>query len=253
MAFFGLFKSKDEQQLHAKARHLQDMLFPGGEKTVARDCTRVAALINHKMSAENLSAFVAGCKAMHFLTAVEDENVLVASHVNRAEGKITRKEAYDIFVYFAGECCHYDALWKQMNSTGAMDPSLFEKVCGDLNMIYAQGVFADEIPSGFGEYGLVATNPIPSISVRSSNEYIGKLRTKVDHSAFIAAGIHFQPKLPTTVEATRVGSTSTEVTPGAVDIYKLSFEGRDKGTIFICPYHKANSKRAPKGFELTAE
>lgn len=96
-------------------------------------------------------------------------------------------------------------------------------------------VETDDIPSAFGPYGLCKTNPIPTRSVPGSNEYLARLRT-VD-------GLR--------VEANRLGSTSaTEVTSGMIDIYNLTANGRHVGQVFICPYHKRNSERAPEGFKL---
>jgi hypothetical protein len=69
--------------------------------------------------------------------------------------------------------------------------------------------------------------------VKCSNKYLARIRYQgrpVDHK--------------------RVGSTSSPVTMGNVDIYELSVHGRDVGTIYICPYHRRNSRTAPKGFAL---
>lgn len=97
------------------------------------------------------------------------------------------------------------------------------------------GVDTDDIPNGYGAFGLCKTNPIPTRGVPGSNEYLSRLRTKDGRS----------------IESSRRGSTSApEVTSGMIDMYSISSEGSSLGTVYLCPYHKKNSEKAPEGFLL---
>ena len=97
------------------------------------------------------------------------------------------------------------------------------------------GVDTDDIPKGYGPFGLCKTNPIPTRGIPGSNEYLSQLRTKDGRS----------------IESSRIGSTTAEdVTSGAVDMYSISSEGESLGTVYLCPYHKKNSGKAPEGFRL---
>lgn len=97
------------------------------------------------------------------------------------------------------------------------------------------GVDTDEIPNGYGPFGLSKTNPIPTRGVPGSNEYLARLRTKEGRS----------------VESSRLGSTSAkDVTSGMIDMYNISSGGVSLGTVYLCPYHKRNSEKAPEGFRL---
>lgn len=97
------------------------------------------------------------------------------------------------------------------------------------------GVDTDDIPKGYGPFGLCKTNPIPTRSIPGSNEYLSRLRTK-DGQA---------------IESSRIGSTrAQDVTNGAIDMYRISSGGKDLGTVFLCPYHRKNSEKAPEGFCL---
>lgn len=99
------------------------------------------------------------------------------------------------------------------------------------------GVDTDDIPKGYGPYGLCKTNPVPTRGIPGSNEYLSRLRTKDGRS----------------VESSRIGSTSAEdVTSGAIDMYSISSGGGgvSLGTVYLCPYHKRNSGKAPEGFRL---
>ena len=99
----------------------------------------------------------------------------------------------------------------------------------------ADGVDTDDIPKAYGPFGLCKTNPIPTRSVVGSNAYLESLRTKDGRR----------------VSANRMGSTSAEdVTSGMIDIYQLSADGQPVATIYVCPYHKRNSAKAPDGFYL---
>jgi len=96
-------------------------------------------------------------------------------------------------------------------------------------------VDADELPNGVGPFGLVKTNPIPTRNVRGSDEYLSRLRT--------IRG--------TRLETQRVGSTSAkEITSGMIDMYVVRADGQEV-RLYICPYHKRTSGKAPDGFILT--
>lgn len=98
-----------------------------------------------------------------------------------------------------------------------------------------RAVDTDEIPSGYGPFGLCKTNPIPIESIFKADEYLSKLRTNDRRK----------------VEASRLGSTSApDVTSGMIDIYRISVDGTERAIIYVCPYHNRNSTRAPDGFFL---
>jgi hypothetical protein len=53
------------------------------------------------------------------------------------------------------------------------------------------------------------------------------------------------------VQYRRIRSISSQVSPNPIDMYELGHPiGRSLGTIYISPYHKRNSEKAPKGFTL---
>jgi hypothetical protein len=96
-------------------------------------------------------------------------------------------------------------------------------------------VSSDELPNGFGPFGLCETNPIPTKDVFLTDSYLVSLRTMDGRR----------------IKAKRIGSTSAEeITAGPIDMYQLSCEGRDLAVIYICPYHNRNSRKAPEGFRL---
>ncbi len=233
MALFGLFKSKQERELNSALQQMNEMMFPRGEQDIARDCQRIDALTHQKIPQDRLRGFVAGCKALLHVSDSDDEARFIDSFMRRAEGRISQTEAYEMYAYFAGEASFYDNLTRQMKLMGGDRSASPEELFGDMPWTYSMGTREDTIQGGHGEYGLVKTNPVPTISVRGSDRYLANLR------------FGGRP-----VEANRLGSTSSDVTPGSVDMYALTCAGREVGTVYICPYHKRNSRKAPKGFTL---
>ncbi len=110
----------------------------------------------------------------------------------------------------------------------------FKDAMDNISATYAKGTYKDKIQTGHGEFGVSLTNPIPTMSVVGSNKYLSKLgygSRELEHR--------------------RVGSTSSPVTDGNVDIYELYVNGREVEAIYICSYHKRNSRIVPKGYTLT--
>lgn len=100
------------------------------------------------------------------------------------------------------------------------------------------GVDADEMPNGIGEYGLAATNPIPCRRIFGSTAYLGRLRA--------ADG--------TKVCYERIGSTQSEISPQPIDMYEISHQaGKKLATLYISPYQKRISGKAPRGFILAED
>lgn len=97
-----------------------------------------------------------------------------------------------------------------------------------------RGTDADEMPSGYGEFGYAVTNPIPVHTVHGNAVYLDRLRT--------SGGIR--------VEYHRLGSTRAQNIDGFIDKYEIKVGGAPVATLFICPYNRKNSDKAPRGFKL---
>lgn len=232
MAFFGLFKSKQERDMEGMLQKINAMIFPGGEADVRRDCQRVDNLVKEKIPQDKLKGFVAGCKALLHISELDSDQRFVRSFMTRSEGRISEAEAYAVFAYLEGEARYYDTIALQMGQLAGKGLAIKEML-GNMPWIYSEGTTGDTIPGGYGEFGLAVSNPVPTVSVRGSNYYISRLRHRG------------RP-----VEAKRLGSMSSDATAGSVDAYRLSVSGVEVGTVYICPYHKMISGVAPKGFLL---
>lgn len=140
----------------------------------------------------------------------------------------------------------FDSLFRTSKPVEAVPPDEYvsesdEALNRELAMYFtlacADGIDADEMPSGAGEFGLCADNPVPCCTIDGGYAYLDRLMTAD------GARVHYE----------RVGSCDSNISPLPVDAYRVFAEdGRELGTIFISPYQKRNSGRAPSGFRLGA-
>jgi hypothetical protein len=232
MAFFGIFKSKSEKILEAKLGGISEIIFPMGDSDISRDCQKVDILTNGKIPDSDLRGFVAGCKTLVAISEHYDDDYFVRSNIARSKSRINETEARDVYIYLAGESMTRANVSRMLKGQSGNDSSLIE-YCDQLSRTWAAGTTQDKIPGGFGEFGMSTNNPIPTVCVKGSNVYLSRLRYN---------GI--------LVDSNRLGSTKSDVTVGNVDIYQISQSGSDIVKIYICPYHRKDSKIAPKGFSL---
>ena len=97
------------------------------------------------------------------------------------------------------------------------------------------GCDADEVPNGRGEFGHSLDNPVPTKTIFGSETYLARLR------APDGAKIIYE----------RLGSTSSQVVQGPIDIYDIKHpHGALLMKLYISPYQKRNSPKAPRGLTL---
>ncbi len=233
MSFFGLFKSKQDRSQDDEFSHLFESIFPGGETDVLRDIERVTIYTHEKIPRDKIRGYVAGCKTLVYVSETEDAEAIVQKFIHRSENLISNAEAYEVFVYFAGEAVYVSNIIRTLGAKGNPLNLGMMQLLAQMKALYANGTYEDRIPGGYGEFGLSVSNPIPMISAKGSSSYLSKLRFRGHPISYV-----------------RSGSTSSPVTEGKLDIYKLTVDGEDVGKIYICPYHRRNCRSAPQGFTL---
>jgi hypothetical protein len=98
-----------------------------------------------------------------------------------------------------------------------------------------QACSVDEIPQGYGKFGLEKTNPIPVYGVPSNETYLTSLRTKNGER----------------LRWRRVGSIEISNIVKPIDEYEIfNAEGNTIAFIYLSPYHWKTSKKAPEGFKI---
>ncbi len=252
MGIFDFFKRKEETwqtrygvkdspALDKAMAELEADMFPNGPTDAARDVTRVLALLHDKLSMKECLECVRGSKALLLLSEDKSAERIVPSIMVRAGNKVTEAEAYSTYVYLSGEATGLDRMNKTINTATVgknLKPEVrkaFDDQLKCFHEIYQSAVEADELPNGYGAYGTTITNPVLTISAWCSKDYLNRLR-------FNGKAITYH----------RFGSKRSEVTPGSTDIYQIASDGESLGAIYICPYHKHNSKKAPKGLTFYA-
>ena len=100
---------------------------------------------------------------------------------------------------------------------------------------YEEGATTDVIPGAYGEYGLCVTNPIPTDGIPSNETYLSSLS--------LLSGEPFYWE--------RIGSFAAPNIEHPIDGYEIiSDSGDNLCTIYISPYQKSISRKAPKGFYI---
>mgnify|MGYP003386793277 CR=1 FL=1 len=239
------FGVTDSPALDKAKAELEVAMFPNGPTDAARDVARVLSLFHNKLSTKECLECVRGTKALLLMSKDKSAERIVPSIMVRAGNKITEAEAYSAYAYLSGEATRLDQMHKILSTvtTGKNVTPEARKVYEDLlkgvsklnrNEIEA-AVDADELPNGYGAYGTTITNPVLTISVGGSTDYLNRLR-------FNGRAITYH----------RSGYQSSNVTPGMTDIYQIACDGESLGAIYISPYHKRNSQKAPQGFTFFA-
>jgi hypothetical protein len=104
-----------------------------------------------------------------------------------------------------------------------------------MSLMCEDGIDADEMPNGRGEFGFSPSNPIPCNTTFGSAAYLSRLRT-LDG---------------TKVTCKRIGSFASDITPYPVDGYEVAHpNGQKLSTLFISPFQKRMSAKPPRGFTL---
>ncbi|MFZ2341331.1 MAG: hypothetical protein WAW07_16595 [Bacteroidales bacterium] len=96
------------------------------------------------------------------------------------------------------------------------------------------GTDQDTLPNGYGEFGYDITNPIPVNTVFGNTAYLSRLRT--------LDGVK--------VEYERIGSYISPISDHPIDGYEIYTDGQRVAVLYVDPYNKKNSRRAPRNFNL---
>ncbi len=103
MGLFDLFKSKPKvdpgvQELLSK---VFNEVFPGGNADVTRHARAIRTIFNNKLSIEECEAFVRGSKTLIYISDDKTPDRIIPSMMNRAQGKVTKDEIYQAYVYLS--------------------------------------------------------------------------------------------------------------------------------------------------------
>ena len=213
------------KELNEYLAKIQKDVFPNGIEQQKAELIEVANLIGvrperiiNTFSYACSRAFIGDC----------DKDTLIAGISRHKDGlSIIQIEKFARFVF--------TKLIKQR--TGVSDPVFIEESLNALGFLKDNygGLQYDEIPGGFGEYGITITNPVPVNGIPSSGKYLSRLVT--------SDGLN--------IKWNRLGSGCADNIDNPIDIYVITDEkGQSRDTIYISPYHPSTSNKAPKGYRI---
>lgn len=227
MNLFGLFKSKQEKNVEKIKEEAFNKIFPGGDKQIEFEIDEISNLVVDKYSRVQLGKVYFRVVYSFFLSQDKSEETVVQGVTEMMDGKNAKEDFLKIYDYVKNKYL------KQ--NLGIEDQAILDDLAGGI-FGGSEGCDADEIPGSYGDYGFSPNNPIPTKGIAGSNVYLMKLRPiDVDQE----------------VEWERTGTCTVDNIENVIDEYKISSTGGNvKATIYVSPYHRRNSEKAPKGFKL---
>jgi len=213
-------QSKSElQDLFAK---MHKEIFPNGEKDINEGTNELLRILNYSIDKKTAEDIFVKSSSICYTTSMNN-----GFSKERLEQHLSPYALY----YFSGTSLSnfYDYLLSKNQRASFLDTA---RVFSELSN--PTGTDKDEMPEGYGEFGLDITNPIPASSIPDSYFYLSRLRT--------------QNGSETTYS--RIGGMKASNIKHTVDVYNISANGKQLATIYICAYNKKTSSKAPKGFKL---
>jgi hypothetical protein len=141
MAFFGLFKSKEEKELDEVMKQHMEMIFPFGASDIQRDCDRVGELVSWKIQGDELRGFVSGCKTLVAISESYDDG-FVESNVRRSQNRITPAQAREVYVYLAGESMMRANFGRMVKGQGGQMPKEMEDEIARVRKVWSLGTLS---------------------------------------------------------------------------------------------------------------
>ena len=231
MGFFGFFKRKSpKNSLSEQQTELMNkmaVLLFGGIDQMRSQIDELSELYNGRHSAGDV-ANVLTWMTMRFKDEGDKSIAAIVDNgqMCRSNNKFNREDAIIAYKYIAKKCL--------ANSFPDADNGVFNMMMESLGN-NEDGATTDVIPGAYGEYGLCATNPIPTRGIPSNEAYLQRLA--------LASGESFYWN--------RIGSFGAPNIEHPIDGYDIITDtGKKICTIFISPYHNVISRKAPKGFYL---
>ena len=213
------------KEISAFMEQMQKDIFPGGIMQQNKELKEVSDILG--VSPERLSGTFSYACSRAFLGNCDKETLITG--IARHKDGLTDSQIENLAKYV------FTKLIKQ--KTGVDDPFFISESLNTLGFLKDNygGLRYDEIPGGYGEYGITITNPVPVNGIPSNEKYLRKLVTSDNLS----------------ITWNRRGSGRANNIDNPIDIYNITDEnGNERATIYISPYHPATSTKAPKGYKF---
>jgi hypothetical protein len=228
MGLFNFFKPKPQKsELGSFLDKIGKEMFPNGKKDIDAGINELLRILNYKIEASMAQTIFIRSSSICYMTGLRNEF---------SKERLKRHLAPYALQYFDEAALEEFYIYLRRNNKITNDCDIHLNQAREY-AISARGNNAtdkDIMPEGYGEFGLEITNPVPTRSIPDGYHYLNCLRT-TDGSK---------------ITYSRIGSMSAPNINQIIDGYKIYVQGNQIATIYICPYNKKNSSKAPKGFIL---
>lgn len=227
MGFFNLFKSKQKKEIKSIQDKIFAQAFPGGHDQANIDINELRNLLVNKYSREQVSVLYYHVTFLFVISQDKTKERILKSTQIKMGKQITEEDILTVYEYAKNKILS--------RYLGIVDKDIVEDIS---NGIFGgnEGCSSDKIPGGYGEYGLSPTNPVPTKGTMGSSLYLERLRMS---------------EINGEIQWRRTGVYSVDNIENMIDEYKtFDSSGRCLATVYISPYHKKNSDKAPKNFDL---
>lgn len=199
-------------------------LFPGGVKQIEKETQLLQTLLHGRYSSEDVKNTFLYVSSIFLLSTDKSQDGIVSRVLKRPQNRLDRPSIIVIYQFVAQ---------KAMVKNGGTNDSNLQYFLDFINGNINNGCTENEIPNGYGEFGLTETNPVPVKGILANEAYLSQLRTLKGEE----------------LRWNRLGSTHAPNINSPIDIYHVTTKnGIDMGKIYISPYQNHTSTKAPKGF-----
>jgi hypothetical protein len=223
MKFLDLFRRK--------ANNIADHIFPNGERDIERDLDRVNSILAGQLPLHECRDVLYKAKGLILVADNKAWRHVRPTLERQLQDKATPEQIYAIYIYLAGEANYLDTVARTYSKSS--DANRRQRELARALLIYSEACDTNQIPGSFGRFGLEATNPVPTVSVHESIDYLRLLRHQ---------GV--------SIEFERAGSLSSKIGSAPIDAYAIFRDGFTLAQVYLCPYHRVTSTLAPHGFTL---
>jgi len=215
---------QNENGLYKLMQEMDKKIFPNGRKDIEDGINELLRILNHRVDKKTAETILLKSSSICYTTSLNDEFSIerLRQHLARYALQYFDEQALRNF---------YNYLLSKNERAGLLSAlKEFSQISNP------NGTDQNEMPEGYGEFGLEITNPIPTSSIPQNRFYLDSLRT-IDNS---------------TITYDRIGSMKAENIQPLIDGYRIFANGKQIAILYICPYNKKTSTKAPKGFKLVA-
>ena len=203
-------------------KKMEKEFFPNGEKDIEEGTNELLRILNHRIDEKTARSILLKSSSICYTTSLNDEFSIIRLKEHLAPYALHYFDNQALNDFYA------HLLSKNRRAYLFNAAKEFSKISNP------DGTDKEEMPESYGEFGLEITNPIPTSSIPQNIFYLDRLRT-IDNIA---------------ITYDRIGSTRAQNIQLPIDVYEIFVNGKHTTKLYICPYNKKTSTKAPKGFKL---